>query len=626
MKNAWENKPLRIARIAKKLAKRTDERRESKSIKSTMRWKTRKKDARESVFIAYDLETTNIAAGTPKPLYITAFSESLGISYASAINGLGELADVLENVFLTIPNIDAKFVAWNGNNFDTYFIAAALLRDNKYTIRPYLTRSKNLRGLRVIVTEDLDLPPKQQRSWEFLDGIAMLGLVGTSLKKFLSVFAPPEYQKLESPDWSSESFDATNTAHCNYAMRDSEGLYYGMVAAENILLQHFNQPLAPTMGNACIKIFKANIPESVKVVSPKISCVEAIRAYAFRGGFCYCVGRYKGPVWKYDINQAYAGAMRDAMLPSGDCYHTTSKPRYADVYIARVTATHKNVLVPFYYKFNDAGTIKPVFSINEISETWITSIEIEQLEFEGWKIDFLECYYWSDTFNMSEYVNKLEHVRRNCAGGPKGAIGTMVKAVGNHSYGKTVERIEPLELVFASECPDGFGEYFDSDDPQYLQHIFFRFKDSELRDYHQPQIGAFITAFVRVQLRKVILLNPKAFLYADTDCIMFSESMKHKMDIDANRYGAWKIEAENEPYLIVAKKVYAAVNTESEDKREKHAKGLRLRELTLDDFEKWHSGTVPVQRQVQRNNFVKVMAGFDMFAEQIRHGTAIDVG
>ena len=92
-----------------------------------------------------------------------------------------------------------------------------------------------------------------------------------------------------------------------------------------------------------------------------------------------------------------------------------------------------------------------MFSTSIIPETWITSIEYRQLESEGWQIDCAECYLWAESFSMADYVNKLETLRTHAAGGPSGPIGTMVKATGNHSYGKTGEVIEPLEYALAAE-------------------------------------------------------------------------------------------------------------------------------------------------------------------------------
>lgn len=608
----------------------------------TFRRQTRAKKAEPARMVAYDLETTNIGPGTPQPLYITAYGESPAIHYASEIETMAHLGLILVNNFLTPEHAGVKFVAWNGNRFDGFIIAAALITDNRFIIRPYLTQSKMLRGLRV---EMVEIPEwhsgKKPPSWEFLDGIAMLGLAGVSLSKFLANFAPA-YRKLsENINFAVESFNSKNPKHCSYAMRDSEGLYHGMVHAQNIFLEYFNQPLTVTMGGACIKVFQAHIPPDTQIAALKPECELVIRDFVMRGGYCHIVRPYKGPIWKYDINQAYAAAMREAKLPSSYALHCEHGiPKNAAVYIARVSAHKQNNKIPFYHRSESSGRLSSHFSLTDIDDTWLTSIECEQLRAEGWKLDISECWAWHETFNMCDYVDRLESIRMNCEGGPNGPIGTMIKAAGNHSYGKTLESLEPVEYIIAGENPQNLQYDYhpfyppDSDNP--LEHVFFRFlTEDEIKGkvYHHPQIGAFITAHVRMVVRRAALLSPVTWLYADTDCIVFSSDVTSALDIDPKRYGAWKIEESGTVYSLIAKKVYVEIDasktideTDTTKKQLKRsAKGLNVRRLTVIDFERWGSGIAPIQEQTQLARFDKVMAGAEMYRKQTRRGTAVNL-
>lgn len=587
----------------------------------TLKRQERKKPAAPVPLIAFDFETTNIQRGTPRPLYLTAYGTDPEFFFDGPIDSLEHLSDIIKTRFLDPALSGVRYVAWNANNFDSYFIAAALLTDPQYVMRPYLTRGNTLRGLRVIPADQIDADPSDQQSWEFLDGIAMLGLAGTSLAKFLATFAP-DYAKLTGiVDFSRESFDPANAQHRAYALRDSVGLYHAMRRAQQIMLDEFNQPLSVTMGGACIKVFKAHIPRGVTVRKLPNDALRAVRDYAMRGGYCYCVRRFHGPVWKYDVNQAYAAAMREAKLPAGDALHTMGGiHRYARTYIARVTASNPRNEIPFYYRTLDRGLIRAKFATTEILETWLTSIEIEQLRAEKWAVKIHESYTFTEQFSMADYVNRLEHARMTCEGGPSGPIGTVIKAVGNHSYGKTVEQLEAIEHILAHECPPGYQSTFADDmtrDP--IEHVWFRFTEPRERDYHQPHVGAFITAHVRMVVRRAALLAPDAWLYADTDCTVFSRDVTALLDIDPKRYGAWKIEESGTVYKIIAKKVY--VNTET---MQGHAKGLHVKTLSAADFDEWYDGRPPVQTQVQRNNFVSVMNGREMFREQVRRGTSVE--
>lgn len=586
----------------------------------------RKRAASPARFIAYDFETTRIEKGTPRPLYLTAYGESPAYALEMPIRDMNHLHDLIIAEFLTPEFSGLKFMAWNANNFDSYFIAAALVTDPTYTIRPYLTRSNSLRGMRVMLSAFLDENGDYEKgapSWEFLDGMAVLGLTGVSLKKFLDNFAPDHKKLAGVINFETETFNPKNRDHRDYAMRDSVGLYHAMARAQTILIERFNQPLTVTMGGACIKIFQAHIPRDKTIYTPPVELDDVIRQYAMRGGFCYCVKRYQGPVWKYDLNQAYAAAMREARLPAGFAVKTSyGVPPGARVYIARIRATKPGNLIPFYYRTEIDGRMRALFGTHEILDTWITSIELMQLRREKWKIEVIESWCFSDSFNMREYVDKLEVMRTTCEGGPSGPIGTMIKMVGNHSYGKTVEQLEPVNYLLSAENPPGYAPFYgDGMDP--LDFIYFQFIPGDKikpKNYHQPQIGTFITAHVRMVVRRAAMLRPHSWLYADTDCVVFDSDVTDQLDTDPKRYGAWKIEESGTEYQIIAKKVYTNI-----EKGDGHAKGLNVKRLTPADFNDWYHGAPPVQDQTQRQNFMMVMQGAEMYRTQTRRGTRVEL-
>lgn len=594
----------RVNRIGRKLARHWARLRDVQQFGKVPLGR-RERNSKPRKLIAYDLETTRIEAGTPRPLYLTACTEDWRASVP--IQSLEHLGMLLRTRFLTAENNRARFVAWNANGFDVYFIGQALLAYPEYILKPYLTRSKNLRGLKVTLREKVG---KKTLTWEFLDGMAMtVGNAPMTLAKFLTVFAP-DHGKLAAPDWERETFDAGNKAHVAYAERDSEGLYHGMVKAQGILLENFGVPLQPTIGNTAIRIFQANMPMGVFCWEPGFKVAGIIRTQVMRGGFCHIARKHEGPIWKYDLNQAYAAAMREAFLPGGRCYHVKGMSKYATCAIYRIRASHPvDSGLPFYY-VDMQGDAR--FETREISETWLTSIETDQLRREGWRIEVIEGYAWEDAFSMREYVDKLERLRTSAVDGPNGALGTVVKSIGNNSYGKTVELLDGMELLLAKECPEGFNDYL-GDDEEGIANVWFKFKPPQWREYHQPQIGAFITAHVRMVVRRAALLAPEAFIYADTDCVVFDSPVD--LPVDPKRYGYWKTEESGRDYWIITKKVYAA-----KDGSASHAKGLNVKRLTTADFEGWFNGRSPRQRQVQRNNWLKVMMGAPMFNDREKVG------
>lgn len=574
--------------------------------------------------IAYDLETTRIAEGTPTVTYLTAYGPR-GFKISAplvpratkkrdATKALGELLRIVEAEFLTDERKRTRYVAWNGNGYDVFFIARALLMSDRWILRPYLTRSKALRGLKVI--DRLD----SKRNWEFLDGMSMTGLDAAKMKleKFVSMFAP-QYPKLAF-DFSTMEFDPYDAEHIKYADRDSEALWHAMIAADEIVERLTGGHLAPTMGNLAIKYFQSQIPEHVISWKAPREVHTIMSGPAKRGGYCWAAKQYEGKVWGYDINQAYAAAMRDAKLPSGTVFETSKQVSNPSVYLCTFWR-EKPSLVPFYYRHLETGT--GLFTTGKNKATsWILSTEVEHLQRDGWRVDIERGYGWRDSFNMREMVDKLEHLRFSDPGGPSGALGTMVKQIGNSSYGKTLETLDGVEYVLSMTRPG--DDYMrlgidDTDDAQTL--IWRRDGEAQNKPYHRPQIGAFITAHVRIVVREAALGDAKHFLYADTDGVKFSRPVKH-LDVDPRRYGAWKEEITNKDYILIGKKIYFGAPDEKGGLNHR-AKGLHIRELTEADFRAWLAGKPPKQRQTQRQNFIKFVGGRDMFNSLDRRGTDV---
>lgn len=573
--------------------------------------------------IAYDLETTNIKEGTPTVRYLTAYcgvvNASVGrknvtlsevkISCAIRGNTRGEaLSDYLSTLEtnLLIPDYkNCRFIAWNGNKYDALLTAQALLLSDNWEVHPFLTKSKSLRGMRVIGRNE-----KAGLEFEFLDGMAMTGLdtVGMPLKKFLKLFAP-DYAKLDF-DFDKQEFDPDNPEHVAYAERDSEGLWHAMQAVNDKMIKLTGNELQATMGRAAINYLVSQMPEGKQVWRPHTEAFDIIHDRAKRGGYVWIAKQYKGKVWKYDLNQAYAGAMRDCELPCGSM---VGVHEYQDGQpgVYRCTIQRQNSsAIPFYYKDADTGAAN--FTSGARVTTWILSTEIDHLLMDDWEVEIDEGYAWSDSFNFADMVNNLERERFSDPDGPGGPYGIVIKTLGNSSYGKTLERLDGISLVLAKQCPDGYVKYAQmGDDPVYAKD-----EGQSFAPYHQPQIGAFITAHVRIQVREAALAMPEHFIYADTDCVVFSAPATH-LDIDPRRYGAWKAETEGVEYCFIGKKVYFGADGS------RHAKGLRIRDVSDAEFNAWYAGDVPKQKQLQRVNFLKMVAGQDMFRYLERAGTDV---
>lgn len=574
--------------------------------------------------VAYDTETTNIQVGTPELLYITAYANPENpkhkVNISKAIPGK-DLAtrqraclDILETYFLIPENNRVRFVSWNGNRYDTLLLAQCLMLSPDWELAPYMTRAKTVRGLKVIGRNS-----KAKLEFEFLDGMAMTGLdtVSMPLKKFLGLFAPPEYQKLsDAIDFEHETFDPNNKKHVEYAERDSAGLWYAIMACNEIMEKLTGNELQPTMGRAAVHYFMSEMPENVRVYPPQPELFDILHDKAKRGGYVWLQKQFKGKVWKYDINQAYAGAMRDCNLPSGTAINCGPhyQREWPGVYRCKISRTDPSP-IPFYYR--DSETEAAGFANGKtVTDTWIMSNEVQHLLEDGWNIEFVDGWYWEEKWNWKDAVDKCEAVRYTDPGGPSGPLGTMIKQVGNSGYGKLLERLDGVSYVFAAKQPEGYVQWH-SDTVDKQSPIYMKQEEPFRALYHQPQLGCFITAHVRIQLRAAALTMPHAFVYGDTDGAAFTEPNPY-LAIDAKKYGLWKTECEGLEYIFIGKKVYCG----TED-GVRHAKGLRIKELETKDFEYWLRGTIPKQVQLQRNNFMKMATGEPMFRNLTRTGTNV---
>jgi hypothetical protein len=113
------------------------------------------------------------------------------------------------------------------------------------------------------------------------------------------------------------------------------------------------------------------------------------------------------------------------------------------------------------------------------------------------------------------------------------------------------------------------------------------------------------------------LADAEHFIKADTDSVAFTRPQAH-LDVHPTRYGAWKLEFANRPFIVIGKKAYASI-----DMQVIHAKGLHVKNLSLSDFENWLNGEPPRQEQLQKQGFRKFISGGPLFCLQKRRGTDI---
>jgi hypothetical protein len=583
--------------------------------------RTVKRPRKQGPIVALDLETTNIPRDENDPLdvelrYLTVYGEDIFLS--RGLFTTEALAEWLERYLFTPERVKTRYVTWNGARFDMLKIFLAIVDHmDGFRVSPFVANGGALRGARITSVAN----PKQ--SWDLLDGMAMTGLQ-ISLAEFAKKFAP-DCLKLEGTiDFEGgESFCAHDPRHRAYAERDSEALYRGMLRCDEVFRSVTGRGMQVTCGNAGIKFFETQIPVGIKVRPCTQPLWDAIFSYGLRGGYVYVKRQWDGPAYQYDINQAYAAAMRDEDLPAGYAIATRREQRgFPGLYFCSIRRSERSP-IPFYCKSIDTGI--PVECHGEETRTFITSGEISCLRDFGWMVTVERGWYFSESFRMTQMVDTLEDLRTTCRADcepgactcPNDPIGTICKAIGNYSYGKTSERIPNLRIVLSRRNPgEGFAPYPDSA-PEFRYFWCELVENPERKRYHRPQIATFITAHVRMKLFRAIMQNPDAFLKADTDSVCLTEPID--LPISTGTYGRWKKEHHGDRFIVLGKKCYAIVPATKKPKFV--CKGLRLRDLSVSDFERWYrDGVPPTQTMVQTLGFRRGLGG-GRYRVQSRRGT-----
>lgn len=518
---------------------------------------------------------------TIQPRYVTAFGGDRSSMLSRRLDHYEEVRDVIDDLWKNAENA-TRFVAFNANRFDLRILLYAAL-GSRYKVEPFMAKNSALRGA---------VMSYRNKRVYWLDAIAMLGLQ-CNLKTFLKIFAP-QYEKLTLDFEAGSVFDADNPAHREYAEQDSIALYYALIEAEKVMRSLTGFPLQPTIGALGIRAFCNRMPAKTRVYRVPRKIERVLRDYVARGGFCYA-RRYRGPLWTYDQNQAYAGAMRSAKLPAGRCYHAREYDhKRPGVY--RVSASHRTLqTVPFPMRAIGTGKLVEHYGEGEL-HTWLTSIEIELLRELGWTIRVHDGFAWSESFSMRAWVNGLEDRRKRFA--KDHPVNVAVKAIGCNAYGKTMQQAPEWKFVMSLTQPKGGKIVYDGD-----AEIpgFWMIPENRLRGrcYERPQIGCFITAHVRCAIYRAAMTDPEHFVKADTDSVAFTRPQP-QLPISPFRYGDWKLESDGDEHIVIGKKVYWSIAPDGPGSGKIVCKGLRVRELTRKDFERWYADRIaPVQEQVQ---------------------------
>lgn len=528
--------------------------------------------------IAYDIETSSIAAGVELELrYLTMRGE--GFDYETRLESYADLEQHLRLVWKRLCG-GVRFVAHNGNRFDLRIVLAALADSEIWRVRCFVNKQTELRAALVI---------KGRKSAWFLDSRAMLGLDCT-LEELCRSFGRTRARK--TIDFEKVQFDPDKAAHRAYARRDSAALFSAMQAAEQTSEALFGYPLQPTIGALAIRCFAASIPTGAQIHALPEQLYPIARNVVMRGG--YCLARpYRGKLWTYDQNCAYGAAMRSP-LPAGRGAFVGAETDRLAIYEVELERTPR---APLPYPVRDPATYRATPTRGERVQTWLTSTEVVALRELGWNVHVLQGYCWPATFTMRDWIAELERTR--LAFPARSVEALLVKQIAVNSYGKTLQESQEWEYQIARAQPNGGVPVCDDEGEIYPGIWMIPERKDTRRTYMRPQLAAFITAKVRLELYKIACENSEHFVRADTDSLSFSRPVRLPL---GRTFGSWKLESRGELAVVVKNKAYWT-------RRKAASAGLQLPAATIREYEAWlRSGRAPKRPQRHLRAWLKHLA------------------
>lgn len=386
-----------------------------------------------------------------------------------------------------------------GGGYDFLFILQALL-ENKIKIGPIIPRGSSILSFTVI---------GQYKVHTFRDSSAILPF---SLKKLTHDFNV-ETKKGEYDHSLNRGY---NQDLADYLKSDCLGLF-------QVLDKYFNSDLirkvgaSTTIASQAQKIFRSYLTEEIFSLPQAHNdfCREACH-----GGRTEIFRPIGKKINVYDVNSLYPSVMRDNYYPSGRSINTkTFKPGKLGIYKVKVIAP-KMYLPIIPTKINN----KLIFPTGEFT-TSITSEEIEYAETLGYKFEIIEgVYFTQKTKYFEKFISDMYSKRQQATNSVDNII---CKLIMNSSYGKFLIKIDRENITFEPEL-----------NSKYFQHLFVNgFKIElhkvkvELNSYVNTAIGAFILAYARLKMHKLMLPIQDTLYYSDTDSIHTTSILKSSSEL-----------------------------------------------------------------------------------------------
>lgn len=446
----------------------------------------------------------------------------------------------------------ADIFAHFGGGYDFLFFLEEALRDHEkeFRIGTIVPRGS------LILTFDLEHIPTETKI-TFRDSCALFPF---SLKRITENFGVAHRKK----DFDHDSVSGVTDEMLEYLEYDCKGLYES-------LEKFYNWPIIKRAGGSftrssqALRVLRTYLKKPISYLAPNHD--RTIRRAYFGGRVEIFKPICKKEIHCYDVNSLFPTVMEANPFPNAFEYETSDwEPKKLGFYEADVFVP--DMYLPFLGHFDEGG--KLTFPIGKFSGTW-TIAELVYAKSLGCKITPKYGYIFDSAgYVFRQFVRDLHEIKKNAS--PDSVDRFLAKDIMNHCYGRFGMLLDRENIVF-DDGSCGLTPFRELKVGNRTYRLCTKAVD--LKSFSNVAIAAYVTAYARIHMHKLMLKIQGTLYYTDTDSLWTTTKMKTGDDL-----GELKLEGSFPSACFLLPKTYVAgniVKMKGFDKK-------KIKHFTFDDF------------------------------------------
>lgn len=414
-----------------------------------------------------------------------------------------------------------------GGKFDFMFLFKEFLKDKSLVIKEIVPRGSMILSFKII-TNNCEIV--------FRDSSALLPFSLKSLTENFDV-------ETKKGEWDHTKTKGYTKKLGAYLKSDCLGLH-------QVITKFYQWPLIQNSGPAITIAGQAN-----KVFRTFIN-KEYFKLAKSTTDFCrkaYLGGRTEifrplcksGPLYEYDVNSLYPFVMRENFFPVNKGIFTFEyEKNHLGIYSCEIDCPETEYL-PCLGVIHEGKYIFPKGRF----KGHFTSVEIEYAKTLGYKIKILEGYYFPRKEKLfTDYVNKLYQIRLDSKKNSVDDI--LAKLLMNSLYGRMGMNLDKENIEFIPRVGSKDMDIIIKSGKD--QYGLFK-KPVQIKSFTHVAIAAFVTAYARIHMHKLMYPIRDSVYYTDTDSIFTTKKLK-----SGKALGELKLENEYESAVFLLPKTYLA--------------------------------------------------------------------